>query len=173
MPRGLCGVDKKNKYDGIYEVTGTYQDYVNAAFTGIYPQTANLVTLTGNTSEINYTTFNNGSSPHSYYFNAGGSNSYFGNWSPIFTFDNATNKVTAVTNYYGQGTNSSGRYGEIDNTANNYYDPATKTIHVTYYLVQPSGRRKLRRFIRSKKRVSRYKITTALFQYIYSYFAGG
>lgn len=138
---GIYAVSIKNKYDGVYEITGTYQDYVNAAFKGIYPQTANLVTLTGNTTEINYTTFNNGSSPHSYYFNAGGSNSYFGNWSPIFTFDNATNKVTAVTNYYGQGSNSSGRYGEIDNTANNYYDPATKTIHVTYYLVQPSGRR--------------------------------
>jgi Domain of unknown function (DUF1735). len=138
---GVYAVSIKNKYDGVYEVTGTYQDYVNAAFTGIYPQTVNLVTITGNTSEVNYTTFNNGNTPYYYYFNAAGAYSYFGNWSPLFTLDSETNKVTAVTNYYGQGTNSSGRYGEIDNTANNYYDPTTKTIHVTYYLVQPSGRR--------------------------------
>ncbi|WP_437919696.1 DUF1735 domain-containing protein [Sphingobacterium sp. LRF_L2] len=138
---GVFAVSIKNKYDGVYEVNGTYSDYVNAAFSGIYPQIINLVTLTGSTSEVNYVSFYSGNYPHYYFFNAGGSTSYFGNWSPIFTFDSSTNKVTAVTNYYGQGTNTSGRYGEIDSSVDNYYDPDTKTIHVTYYLVQASGRR--------------------------------
>lgn len=138
---GLYAVSIKNKYDGVYQVSGTFQDYANAGFSGIYPQTIDLTTLTGNKSEIHYKTFYSGNYPYYYFFNAGGSNSYFGNWSPIFTFDTQSNKVTAVTNHFGQGTNGSGRSGEIDLEANNYYDPETKTIHVTYYLVQPAGRR--------------------------------
>jgi len=123
----------KNKYDGVYQVNGTYQDYVNSLFTGAYPQTVDLITTSGNVVELQYQDYG---LPNNYVFYTGTSYSYFSNWSPIFTFDNTTNKATAVTNYYGQGTNSSKRSGQIDVTTDNYYDPATKTIHITYYLVQ-------------------------------------
>lgn len=139
--KGVFPVAIKNKYDGIYEVDGTYEDYVNAAFSGIYPQEVHLVTLSGNIVEVQYVSFYSGNYPYYYFFNSGSGTSYFGNWSPVFSFDTSTDKATAVTNHYGQGTNSSLRAGEIDATADNYYDPATKSIYITYYLVQGGNRR--------------------------------
>ncbi len=133
---GLWPITVKNKYDGVYSVTGSIIDYTNAAFAGTYPQTVHLVTTGANTNVVNY--FYIANALNRYYFLNGTSATYYGNWCPIFTFNLSTNAVTSVTNVYGQnvGDNSNERSGRIDNTTTYYYDPATKKITIVYYLIQ-------------------------------------
>lgn len=141
--KGVFPIGIKNKYDGVYTVEGSFQDYTNAAFVGVYPLTVHLVTTSASTVEVHLKSIPAGtiSNPYRYYFYTGSGYSYYGNWSPIFKFDTTTNKAAAVTNYYGQGTNASGRAGEIEPEANNYYDPETKSVHITYYLIQSGAKR--------------------------------
>ncbi|QES90383.1 DUF1735 domain-containing protein [Rhizosphaericola mali] len=125
----------KNDYDGEYTVTGTFSDLNFPAYKGIYPKTVDLVSTGINTnSYLDVSTY---SSAYIYYFfNTGTSVSYYGNFSPIFTFTG--NKVTAVTNAYGQGTNTSLRYAELNPSGINtveFDDNGTpKTISVSYYM---------------------------------------
>jgi hypothetical protein len=136
--KGVFAVAIKNKYDGIYEVDGTFEDYVNPAFKGVYPQEVHLVTLSGNIVEVQYQDFGY---PYNYAFDTGAGLSLFGSWSPVFKFDAATDKAVEVTNNYGQGAGSSKRSGQIDPDTDNYYDPETKTLHITYYLLQSDTKR--------------------------------
>ena len=69
--------------------------------------------------------------------NSAGSLSYYGSFGPIFTFDPATDKVVAVTNFYGQPAGNT-RSAEIDPSGDNLYDPVTKEIRVKYFMKQPS-----------------------------------
>lgn len=129
----------KNKYDGIYDVTGTYKDFTNAAFSGVYPKEIYLVTLNANS---NYYSDPTELSVPGYLFYTGTGYSYYGNWAPVFTFD-ADGNVTSVTNYYGQ-TNASNRSGVIDPTGvNKFYTTAdgVKTLEVSYYMIQSGAQR--------------------------------
>lgn len=146
----------KNKYDGVYTVTGTFVDYTNATFTGLYPRTYTLVTTGANTVDVSQVI--NGELVPGYLFNANGSNSYFGNYGIEATFDVATDKLTDVRNYYGNPqrpatgvgdpsggtgppsyTSSNGRRAGLDPTGINKYDPATKTVYAKYFLYQASS----------------------------------
>lgn len=126
----------KNKYDGVYGVTGTFVDYVNAAFVAAYPKTIYLKTQ--DPSSVGYfdPDLNNGI--YGYRFLNGTSGSYFGSFAPIFKFDKTTNKITSVVNYYGQPASNT-RSAELDPSGVNAYDPVTKTIRVAYWLNQPSA----------------------------------
>ncbi|MGZ3898593.1 MAG: DUF1735 domain-containing protein, partial [Flavisolibacter sp.] len=121
----FMGIAVKNKYDGIYKVTGSLTDATVPTITGNYPFTAKLIT----------------SGPSSVYFDphpilSNGASSYYGSFAPAFTFDPATNKVTSVVNAYGQPA-ANGRSAALDPSGINAYDPATKTIKVSYFMLQP------------------------------------
>lgn len=134
----LIPVLVKNKYDGVYTVTGSFTDYVLTTESSLYPAKARLITKSSNVAQVQY--FYPGDDFYDFYFFKNNTSiSYYGSWSPVFTFNTSTNKVTAVTNFYGQNSGASARSGLIDGTVDNYYDPATKTIHVTYYLTQNNG----------------------------------
>ena len=58
---------------------------------------------------------------------------YYGTFGLIVTFDPATNKITAVTNFYGQPS-TSGRSAVLDPSGVNTWDPATKNIKIKYWM---------------------------------------
>ncbi len=157
----------KNKYDGVYSVTGTYLDYTNATFTGLYPRQYTLITTGANT--VDFTQVINGDLIPGYLFNANGANSFFGSFGIEATFNVSTNVLTSVNNYYGHpgraltsvgdpsfGTgapnfvSSNGRSAVLDPTGINKYDPATKTLEAKYFLRQVSSPGGLRGLITEK-----------------------
>jgi hypothetical protein len=62
--------------------------------------------------------------------------SYYGTFAPVFTFD-ASNNVISVTNIWGQPAANT-RSGQLDPSGINKFDPATKTLSVSYWMNQPS-----------------------------------
>lgn len=146
----------KNKYDGVYSVTGTFVDFTNATFTGSYPRTYTLITTGANTVDVAQVI--NGELVPGYLFSANGAGSFFGNFGIEATFDVSTNVLTSVRNYYGNPlrpvtgvgnpslgtgppsyTSGNGRRAGLDPTGINKYDPATKTLEAKYFLFQASS----------------------------------
>lgn len=131
----LINVTAKNQFDGKYTVTGTFVDMTNAAFTALYPKSVSLVTQGANS--VAY--YDNDLGGFGYLFNTGSGNSYYGNWAPVFTIDNNGN-VISVTNYYNDPAPRS-RQGQLDPTGVNKYDFSTKTMQVSYYMLQAGNKR--------------------------------
>jgi hypothetical protein len=131
----------KNKYDGQYEVTGTYIDLAApVANTARYPKTINLVTQSANSN--GYFDINLNGGLYGYTFFASGSGSYYGNFAAVFIFDDNGN--VGVTNYYGQ-TNSSNRAVFIDPTGVNKITFGSNGLplkmEVSYFMNQAGVRR--------------------------------
>lgn len=131
----LLSVNPKNIYDGIYTLTGTFNDTQRSDFTGAYPIEIHLVTQNAKSVAF-YDDENLGNYGH--FFNTPDGGSYYGNFAPVFNFDDQNN-VVSVVNFYGQPS-SNGRSGRIDVTGVNKYDPATKTLEVSYVMVQGGDR---------------------------------
>ncbi|QHS54997.1 DUF1735 domain-containing protein [Mucilaginibacter sp. 14171R-50] len=136
----LVSVGAKNKYDGVYKVTGSYHDLSFPAYTGYFPYTADLETISAGTVDV----FNEDLGTYGFLFytnNANGDISYYGSFSPEFTFDPATNKIIKVENAYGQLAGANKRSAELDPSGVNEYDPATKTFKVKYFMYQLGAKR--------------------------------
>ena len=131
----------RHPYAGRYVCTGTYDDVTNAAFQhasiglGDEEYLIDLETVDGSTLIIGASPTFGGS--NRYLFFTGTGFSYFGSFCPQFTFDAAGN-VIAVTNAYGQPAANT-RSAQLDPSGINKYDPATKTIKVSYWMNQPSS----------------------------------
>jgi hypothetical protein len=128
-------IQVKNKYDGVYEVNGTFVDYSNPAFEGAYPLEWELVT-TGPKQCVVYDAADFASPTPAYIFWTGTGYSYFGSFGLIVNFDDNDN-IVSVTNYYGQPS-SNGRSATLDPSGINKWDPATGNIDISYWLDQPS-----------------------------------
>jgi hypothetical protein len=129
----IYSVGAKNKYDGIYEVTGEFMDLTRPAFVGIYPYEAELRTITGST----FQRWDHYYGGQSYYFNTGSGISRFGSYSPIFQMD-ADKNVISVINAYGQPAGNS-RYAELDPTGVNKFTIVSETdknLEVSYFMFQ-------------------------------------
>ncbi|HET9570840.1 MAG TPA: DUF1735 domain-containing protein [Bacteroidales bacterium] len=124
----------KNMYDGEYINTGTMVDHVNPVFTAGYPLLVDLITQDG--SSVAYFDVEIwGDYFHA--FKNGASWSGYGSFAPVFKFD-ANNNVISVVNLYGQPAGN-GRKAELDATTPgvvNKYDPATRTLKVSYWMIQ-------------------------------------
>jgi Domain of unknown function (DUF1735) len=129
----IATVSVKNKYDGIYTVTGTFSDASNAAFVGAYPLVWELHT-SGPTQCVVYDNVELGFP--GYLFNTGTGLSYFGSFGLIVNFDPATDKIVSVENYYGQPAANT-RSAELDPSGINAYDAATQTVNIKYFMKQP------------------------------------
>lgn len=128
----------KNKWDGIYTVTGTMTDVVNSAITGQYPHDMQLITQGPNSDAIydpSQNTYGHG------ILNAG-AGSYYGNFSPLFTIDNVSNKITAAVNYYGQPA-TNGRAAVLDVSGVNAFtmssDGSTPVSFKVKYIMTENG----------------------------------
>ena len=144
----LATVAIKNRWDGVYSIEGTMSDVTDTRITDINsvlgadgPMQYELQTVSGTTNTVYDNNFIQsgynwwGSFPASLTDDTPGISRY-GSFSPVFTFDPATNKVVGVVNYYGQPA-SNKRFAKIDPTGENVYDPATKTIKVKWFMFQP------------------------------------
>jgi len=58
---------------------------------------------------------------------------YYSNFALLFTFDPASNKITALTNFYGQPS-ANGRSAVLDPSGANSWDPATKKFSVKFWM---------------------------------------
>lgn len=130
----------KNKFDGNFTVTATAPmvDVTSPTLTGYYPLNSDLITVGQYSVKMYCYTYLQGLEGHPIKSNLT-SNSYYGNFGPIFNMDAAGN-VVSVTNFYGQGTNSSGRSARLDPTGVNKFtvsaDGNTKTLEVSYVMQQ-------------------------------------
>ena len=129
---GIVGLNIKNQYDGHYAVSGSFTDLIRPSVTGYYPFEIDLITAGANTVDFFTTTQNIG--PY-HPINSGGL-AYYGSFRPEFTFDPASNKLVSVINTYGQPA-PNGRSAAIDPAGINTFDPATKTISISYLMLQP------------------------------------
>jgi hypothetical protein len=155
----LLEFNLKNKYDGIYTVTGTFRDVTNATFTANYPREYQVVTTGPNSVDVKQLI--NGEVVPGYLFLAAGSGSFFGNFGASVIFNNTTNKAIEFRNYYGVqsnptngvGTPSSGSGAPAYSATNsrrclidpaapattNYYDENAKILYLQYIMLQPTS----------------------------------
>lgn len=136
-------VPVKNVYDGVYklEPISPMVDVTNPALTGYYPIEAGLVTQLERSSAMNSITYLNGQYTHP--IKNGANNSNYGNFGPVFIFDEAHN-VIEVVNYFGQGTNANGRSAKLDPTGINKFtfnSDGSKTLEVKYIMVENGNNR--------------------------------
>ncbi len=130
---GIYQISAKNKYDGVYKVTNLeFRNVNNATHTALSPRTRYLIT-SGEFEDTLYDPAGN----YGVYFLNGTTTSYYGNFAPIFTFDGATDRVTAATNYY-PSPNSSNRSAALDLTGVNKITISgdSKVLEVSYILVE-------------------------------------
>jgi hypothetical protein len=134
----VTSVGVRNKYDGVYELSGTLVDLVNPALSSKpgdpYPFECELRTV-GPTSVTMYV---DGLPDPGHLI---GGNSYYGTFSPVFTFDETTNKITSIINLFGQPTAGNKRSAEMDPTGLNVFNPADRSITVKYFMMQNGGLR--------------------------------
>jgi predicted small lipoprotein YifL len=134
----LVAVGAKNKYDGIYEATGTMVDNTVPAITGRYPSTYYVNTITATKNALFDPNFF-GDYIH-LILNAGATSGY-GTFSPQFTFDDNGN-ITAVVNFKGQPA-PNGRSAQLDPTGQNKYIGTPGTVGskfvVKYFMLQPGS----------------------------------
>ena len=133
----LLAINAKNKWDGRYKIEGTMVDATNATFTAKSPSNADLYTQSGTTNAMFDYSY---SGTFGHRFLAGGSDSYYGSYAPVFTFDEAGN-ITSVVNYYGQPA-ANGRSARLDPTGVNKFVSGTPgtpgaQFKVKYFLLQP------------------------------------
>lgn len=125
-----------NQWDGRYRMEGTMTDHSNPAFVWMNnTYEYSLQTSSANTDSLVSKSLN---FPGIVIGNTGGgitNATYYSKFGLIMTFDAATNKVTAVTNYYGQPS-SSGYSAVLDPSGFNDIDPATKNIRVKFFMDQ-------------------------------------
>lgn len=114
----------KNKYDGIYNLTGYHN---RSPYTFPFDINVHMITTGPNSVALYYPPFGDygqpiGTAP-------GAVNWYGAAVSPNFGFDLVTNQATTITGMPGSGVT----YGyATDPGVNNYYDPATKKMYLCW-----------------------------------------
>lgn len=131
----LVRVLARNKYDGIYTVTGTYTDYVSPSFVGYYPKTISLTTVSS--SEVDF--YDVDEDIKGYIFDTGDGLSYFGNFCIGMKFD-ASDNVIDVYNIIADAaprSRSARLYTGAGAAANKFN--ADRSIDVSYNFVQATS----------------------------------
>lgn len=124
----------RNQWDARYRVEGTMTDHSNPAYgwmNNTYEYTLQTSGPASDSLVSNTLAF-----PGIVIGNTGGgitNATYYSKFGLVMNFDAATNKVTSVTNYYGQPS-STGRSAVLDPTGANSIDPATKNIRVKFFM---------------------------------------
>jgi hypothetical protein len=137
----LLNVSAKNKYDGLYAVTGTMVDVTSATLTHVNnalgtdaPMQYELRTISATKCAV-YDNYVYGG----YYavIASGTGLSNYGGFSAVFEFDPVTDRVIAVTNRSGQPNPANTRGGRLDPTGANARVSPT-VFNVKYNMTQPS-----------------------------------
>ncbi len=120
----------RNQWDGRYRLAGTMYDSVNSDFRW-------------HSDTFEYSLHTSGTHTDSLVSDLLGfpgivignliNTTYYSKFGLVLTMDATSNKVTGVTNYYGQPS-SSGRSAVLDPTGVNSIDPITKNIRVKFFM---------------------------------------
>lgn len=133
LGRVMVEVGAKNRYDGVYEVTGTMVDYVNPALTGYYPFTYELRT-SGPHQCIAWDMTVWGDIMHPIL--SGGAPSGYGAYGLVINFKpDGSGVIESIVNYYGQPAGNT-RSAKLAPDGVNTWDPESKKITVKYYMIQ-------------------------------------
>lgn len=124
----------RNKYDGIYTVDGTYEDYVTATWSGKYPRTIHLITVSQYEVDRNDVP---GYGVGFYRFLNGTADSYFGGFQLGFKFD-ADDNLIEVYNFAAEDANPNGRAAVLtDNPENEHkFNSVDHSIDVEFIFYQ-------------------------------------
>ncbi len=115
--------------DGRYTVTGTLVDYTEPAIALAGPREYSLSPDASGKAQLLCKDL--GINGH--LITHGGSLSYYPRFGLIITIDPQTNKITGLTNSYGQPS-TNGRSAVLDPSGTNTFDPATKTLKLKYWM---------------------------------------
>lgn len=128
--RSSIGPDNSlNKWDGRYRVEGTLTDVSDPQITWAGSYEYNLITTSS--SQLKMVPKDLGIEGH--LIKHGSSLSYYSQFGPVLTLDANTNKITAITNFYGQPS-PSGRSAVLDPSGANAWDPVTKNIKIKFWM---------------------------------------
>ena len=124
----------KNRWDGIYTVTGTFEDYVyelgGTVYPSDYPETVQLRTI----GAMTCARYDADAATYSYVFNAGGN--AFGNFTPSFVFDASNNVVNCVNTSFDPPARSRTCYLFTGAGSINKWNAADKSMDVTWGMTQ-------------------------------------
>lgn len=118
-----------NRWDGRYNVEGTLTDFKEPVYE--WPGTREYRLETNSPTQVTLISKDLGIAGH--VIKNGINLSYYGTFGLIVNFDPATNKITSITNSYGQPS-SSGRSAVLDPSGVNTWDPVTKNIKIKYWM---------------------------------------
>lgn len=121
-------------FDARYNVTGTMKDFSTTSFSGNYPHEITLI----RNSETQGTMVPKDLGIPGHLISAGINASFYSNFGIIITIDPSTNKITAITNHYGQPS-SNGRSATLDPSGANTWNPGTKEIKIKYWMDEPAA----------------------------------
>ncbi|WP_158557117.1 DUF1735 domain-containing protein [Mucilaginibacter conchicola] len=144
----ISAIALKNKYDGVYSVDGSMQDFTNSTLGHINEFLSSASNTTGVSAPMEYELRTISATKCELYDNyffggnyipirSGTSYSQYGSFALVVEFDPATDKVVAVTNYYGQPAGNT-RSAQLDPSGTNAYDAGAKTVKIKYRMLQPS-----------------------------------
>lgn len=123
----------KNKYDGVYTVTGTMVDNANGGLTGNYPVDFELITQGPGTCTVQDDAI--GGIYHS--IRNGTALSYYGAFGLVVNFNlDGSGQIINVQNYWAPAANT--RDAVLDPSGVNAWDPSTHNIQIKYFMIQPS-----------------------------------
>lgn len=117
-------------WDGTYRMTGTLTDHVNPSF--VWPGDTfkyDLVTISPTQMKLVARDLK----IDGHLLRNGINVTFYGTFGLLVNFDPATNKITSVTNSYGQPS-ANGRSAVLDPSGVNMWDPATKNISIKYWM---------------------------------------
>ncbi|MBL7729035.1 MAG: hypothetical protein JNM68_15170 [Dinghuibacter sp.] len=124
--------DTVSSWDGRYRVEGSLTDATEPVIT--WPGNTYEYSLeTKTATQLTLVSKNLGIPGH--LISHGGSLSYYSKFGLVVNIDPATNKITSVTNHYGQPSDN-GRSAELDPSGANSRDPLTKNISIKYWMNQ-------------------------------------
>ncbi|WP_029274835.1 DUF1735 domain-containing protein [Pedobacter borealis] len=132
----LLNLGAKNKFDGVYTYYALHEAPDRPTFLiGTefkYPNDVQLRTTGASKDNLFNTYYGDFLIP---LLTSTNGTSGFGSTNLVLEFDPATNKVISAANANIAPAN--GRAMNLDLTANNYFDPATHNVFVTYFMTQP------------------------------------
>lgn len=130
----IYAVVAKNKWDGVYEMSGSFVDLTTPAFAYWGDQEYHLETVNATQCLV----YNATLGTYGYLFLNGTTSTYYGSFGLLVTFDPATDAITSVVNAYGQPS-SNGRSAALDPSGANKYNESDRSVDIKYYLLQPGS----------------------------------
>lgn len=119
-----------NPWDGRYRMEGTLTDAKNPDF--VWPGNSYEYSLeTNSPTQVTLVSKDLGFPGHM--LKNGINETFYGTFGLVVNFDATTNKITGISNHFGQPS-ASGRSAVLDPSGTNKWDPVTKNITIKYWM---------------------------------------